>query len=191
MPRLTWLLDKVTDLVIAVASGIVLYLILGGYISEPLAEIYPSLPTILIVSLVLAITVNIVYRFYKSVKFHRFVERTAVNLADYIERYVQLINCYNKASSSLLDRDIKEFDGIRIELLYSYPKIASAARITRMSYVDNLRGISVQNYDVIGNFLAKSPFVHDRLQMSYQKSDFEAEWDKGRTVLLSSLGFFG
>jgi hypothetical protein len=100
LSKAKWFVEKLGDLVFDVIGGIILYLILGGYISEPLSAIFPQLPSILIVALVLAIVSGFSYRFYKSVRFHRFVEKSAVRMIEFLHNWDKLHTAFLEAQDS-------------------------------------------------------------------------------------------
>ena len=194
LSRLKWLFDKLIDFFIGVIAGYVLYLILGGYITQPLSEIFPHLPILLTVSLIFAIVSVSFYRFYKSVKFHRFIERTSRNLADFLEKWDELHRALTEAIDSREQRAIKEFEDIRAHLLYDYSSrgISSAVRGMRVRYVDEIQNVDDRNYDVVGNLLAQSPFIRMRewFNVNFMYNEFRRNWDIGRTVLVSTIGRF-
>jgi len=193
LASLKWVFEKFVDIAVDVVAGIILYLILGGYISQPLSIIFPQLPSILAVTLVLAVVLGFIYRFYKSVRFHRFIETTYSNLFDFLKDWDKLGNAFNRAINSHNEDlpAIKEFEDTRTLLLYRYPKISSAAKLTSYDYIDRFQGVVVKNYDVIGNHLAKSPFTRmEWFNMGYASKDFNEGWDSGRTVLVATIGYF-
>lgn len=193
MSKLKWILGKTADIVFDVVAGIFLYLILGGYISQPFSEISPYLPGLLAVSLFLSLVAGILYRFLKSVRFHRFVEREFNDLILFLKSWDELSSLFVGVMGSSQEdtKLLQRFEDTRAQLQYDYPKIASAVGMTKYSYVDSIRGISVQNYDVIGNLLAKSPFTGMQwFQREYVHRDFKESWDIGRTVLVYTIGFF-
>lgn len=188
MAKTKWFFEKLIDIAVDVVAGIFLYLIVGGYITQPLAEISPYLPTVLVISLIFAVLVGFFYRFFNSVKFHRFAERTFFDLFEFLHNWDDLNIAYLKASRSLLARDIKKFEDKRTLLIYNYPMVASVLKLTKCSYIDNLRGITVQDYDFIGNFLMQFS-GRDKLT-SFEYDEFKKQWDKGRTIIVTTLGLF-
>jgi len=191
--KLKWILGKIADIVFDIVAGIFLYLILGGYISQPFSEISPYLPSLLAVSLFLAIVAGIFYRFFKSVRFHRFVERVSNDLTVFLKSWDEFNNLFVEVSSSRLEdtKLLQKFEDTRTGLQYTYPKIASAVGITKYHHVDHIRGISVQNYDVIGNLLVKSPFTGMKwFNREYVYQEFKGSWDTGRTILVYTIGYF-
>ena len=190
MSRLRWVLEKLSDIVVDLIAGIVLYLILGGYISQPLKEVSPYLPNLLVVSLVLTIVIGFLYRFFKSVKFHRFIERTYSDLVDFLKNWDKLYHTFIKVVDSRGQTSTKEFEDTRAGLLYSYPKI-STVKVTKYAYVDRILGIYERDYDVIGNLLMKSPFTRmEWFNIDYIRKDFKEQWDVGRTILIRTIGYF-
>jgi hypothetical protein len=194
LSKLKWLLEKLADIAVSVIAGIVLYLILGGYISQPLSEISPHLPTLLTVSLVLTIVFGFFYRLFKSVGFHRFIERVSLDVIDFLQKWDKLHETLAKAKDSRKPKDVNKFEEMRTQLQYDYRahRISSAVSFIRFGYIDRIQGVAIRNYDVIGNLLAESPFIKMRewLNVSYMYSDFTRDWDVGRTILVSTLGYF-
>lgn len=193
MSKARWVLDKIGDIIVDVIAGFVLYLILGGYISQPLLATSPYLPTLLIVSLALAIVIGFIQRVFKSVKFHVFVERSGRDLMEFLHNWDELINDFTHAEnarySDSTGEAIKKFEDTRAMLQYNYPKIALAVKISsRYSYVDRIQGISVQDFDVIGNLLLKSPFIGEWSSSSYADREFRKRWDTGRHILVTTIG---
>jgi len=185
LSRLKWVAEKLADIVVDIIAGVALYFILGGYLSRPLSEISPTLPSLLSVTLVLAIFVGFFYRFFKSVKFHRFIEHTAFELLEFLQKWNLLYEEYTKAIES---QSTKEFEENRLLLLYKYPQIKSALSGMSLTIIDPLLGITINNYDVIGNLLGKSPFVGRERFHDYGGQNFGEKWDNGRTALVSAIG---
>lgn len=191
MSKLKWFLEKLVDVVFDVVAGIILYLIVGGYISQPLSEIFPQLPTILTVSVVLAIIVGFLYRLFKSIRFHRFIERTCHNLVNFLRKWDELNDAFDEAINSRAQEAIARFENHRAWLLYTYPKVSSATKITKYSYIDRIQGIAIHNYDIIGNLIAKSPFIGlEWFNIEFACRDFKKKWDRGRTILVYTIGYF-
>jgi len=193
MSKLKWFFEKFIDIVVDIIAGFLLYLILGEYISEPLAEIYPHLPTLLVISLGLTIVAGFSYRLFKSVKFHRFVERNSSNLLDFLKKWDELHEALIKAMDSRKSKAINRFENIREQLLYDYSanEIVYAVKVKKFNYVDRIQGVAVRNYDVIGNLLTASPFVkmRDWLNVHFMYNDSKRDWDIGRGILVSVIGY--
>lgn len=193
MSRLKWFFEKLTDIAVSVIAGIVLYLILGGYISQPLSEISPHLPSLLTVSLVLAIVVGFLYRFYKSVKYHRLLERISSSLISFLRDWDKLREAMDNAVQSQTQKAVNEFEGIRTKLQYDYTaqEVSSAVKPMKYERIDRFLGVRIRNYDVIGNLLVESPFIkmRDWLNVKYMYRDFIRDWDIGRTILVSMIGY--
>ena len=61
----------------------------------------------------------------------------------------------------------------------------------RYDYVDRFHGIAIRNYDVIGNLILKSPFTRMQwFNVEFMYRDFKEDWDVGRTILVSTIGYF-
>lgn len=189
-----WFLEKLANIVFDVIAGYLLYLIVGGYISQPLSKLHPYLPNLLIVSLTVSIVVGFIYRFYKSLRFHRFIERISSNLIDFLRNWDELRNALDKAVQSRKQQAINEFEDIRTKLQYNYvaQEVTSAVRVMRYERIDRVLGVRIKNYDVIGNLLAESPFIKMRgwLNVEYMYRNFTRDWDIGRTILVASIGYF-
>jgi len=191
LSRTKWFLGKLADIAVDIIAGILLYLILGEYIYQPLSEISPYLPTLLAVALVFTIICGFLFRLFKSVKFHRFVERTLFNLVEFLQKWNELNEAFDEAITSRNQEAIARFESHRAWLLYTYPKVSSATKITRYSYIDRIQGITVHNYDIIGNLIAKCPFIGIQwFNVDFASRDFKRQWDMGRTVLISTIGYF-
>jgi len=192
LAKAKWLLGRIVDIIIDVVAGILLYLILGGYVSQPLLAISPYLPTLLIISLVFAVIVGFVHRVFKSVKFHGFAERARHDLVDFLHNWDKLNNAFIGAANTRSPEDVGKFEDIRAGLQYSYPKIALAVKMSsQYSYMDHIRGIAIHNYDVIGNLLVKSPFTGmEWFNVSFINREFKEQWDIGRHILISTIGSF-
>jgi len=191
---LKWLLEKLANIVFDVISGYILYLIVGGYISQPLSELHPYLPTLLASSLIITIIVGFFYRLYKSVKFHRFIERMSNNLADFLENWYKLRDTMHEAFQSRNQQAINEFEKVRIQLQYDYTSkdVASAVKIIKSGHVDPILGIIIRNYDVIGNLLMNSPFTDMQygLFTDIIYKDFIKNWDAGKSIIVVVIGHF-
>lgn len=194
MSRLKWFFDKLVDIIVGVIAGFLLYLIVGGYISQPLSEISPRLPTLLTVSLVLTIIGGFFYRLFKSVKSHRFIERASRDLNDFLAQWDKLHEALIEAIDSRREKAIAKFENIRTRLQYDYTahKVASAVKVMRYARVDRVQGVVIRNYDVIGNLIAESPFIRMRewYNVNYMYRNFNRDWDIGRTILVSTFGYF-
>lgn len=194
MSKLKWLLEKLANIAFDVIAGYLLYLIVGGYISQPLSELYPHLPTLLVVSLVISIVVGFFYRFYKSLKFHRFIERIWSNLIDFLRNWDKLHDALDEAVKSRKNKAIKKFEDIRTQLQYDYvsQEVTSAVKVMKYERIDRVLGVHIRNYDVIGNLLAESPFIKMRewFNVNFVYRDFTRDWDIGRTILVGSIGYF-
>jgi len=164
LSKLKWLLEKLADVAFDVIAGYLLYLIIGGYISQPLSELHPYLPTVLAASLIISIVVGFLYRFYKSIRFHRFIERVSSSLIDFLRNWDNLKNAMDKAIQSQNQQAIKEFEDIRTKLQYDYvaQDIISVVKVMKYERIDLILGVHIRNYDVIGNLLMESPFVKIR-----------------------------
>ncbi|MGD9130256.1 MAG: hypothetical protein PVH73_01620 [Candidatus Bathyarchaeota archaeon] len=175
-------------------AAVILYLILEEYISEPLSQIFPFLPTLLVVSLVLATIGGLFYRLYHSVKFHRFVEKTANNIHSFTSQWMRLNEAFREAVNSYgqpnYNKRVQEFEEVRLRLVYEYPRINSLLR-GRFGFIDNIRGVIVRDYDVIANLLMVCPFNNlDPMNRRFIVRDFNQSWDTGRTALVNTLGAF-
>lgn len=182
--------EKLTDVVFDIIAGIILYLILGGYIYQPLSQISPKLPTLLVVSLVIAVVLGFLYRTYKSIRFHRFVERSANVLHDFLEKWNELYRAFDDSIHTKDSKAISKFEEIRCWIQYNYPKIQNTVRsLSRYSYYDPISGILVRDYDVIANLVSKSPFIRmEWFNIDYIEKEFKELWDAGRTTLLYAIG---
>lgn len=175
-------------------AAVILYLILEEYVSEPLSQIFPFLPTLFVISLVFATVGGLVYRFYNSIKFHRFVETNAINIDSFITNWIKLNNSFHESLNAFrqanYDEKIDEFEELRMRLLYDYPKVSSPIRrFQRYYYVDRIRGIIDRNYDVIGNLLVRCPFTKlDSFNKERKAEEFLDSWDTGRTLLVYAIG---
>ena len=151
MSKLKWLLEKLADVAFDVIAGYLLYLIIGGYISQPLSELHPYLPTVLAASLIISIVVGFLYRFYKSIRFHRFIERVSSSLIDFLRNWDNLKNAMDKAIQSQNQQAIKEFEDIRTKLQYDYvaQDIISVVKVMKYERIDLILGVHIRNYDVI------------------------------------------
>lgn len=185
MSRFKWVLEKLADIVVDIIAGVALYFILGGYLSQPLSEISPSLPSLLLVTLVLAILVGFSYRFFKSVKFHRFIEHTAFDLLEFLQKWNLL---YEEHAKVVESKSTKEFEENRLWLLYKYPQIKSALRGMSLTIFDPLLGITINNYDVIANLLGQLSHARRGRFDGYGGEDFGEKWDTGRTALITAIG---
>lgn len=192
MAKAKWFLDRIADVLVALIAGLLLYLIVGGYVAQPLNQVSPYLPTLLIVSIILAIIGVFLYRFVKSVMFHRFVESNYQDLFSYLKKWDDLNNaCVLAIDERLNAQKIGDFETIRATLLYDYPKIKQAVKTQSYSRIDRMYRVAIHDYDVIGNLLATSPFT--RMQYynaEYEYRDFKENWDIGRTILISAIGLF-
>ena len=194
LSKLKWSLEKLANIAFDVVAGYILYLIVGGYISQPLSEISPLLPTLLVVSLLFSVSVGFFYRLYKSIKFHRFIERTTNNLFDFLKEWDKLHSALIKAVESRKDSEINEFENLRAQLQYDFVanEVTSAVKVMKYDRIEPMLGLHIKNYDVIGNLLAESPFIKMRewFNVNYMYNDFKKDWDSGRTILVSSIGYF-
>ena len=113
-------------------------------------------------------------------------------MVDFLHNWDELRKAFFEADNSEEDpQKRQQFEDVRATLQYGYPKIESSAIVTRYAYADHIRGIMIRNYDVIGNFLLKSPFAgREWFRSGYARREFEEQWDTGRTILVQSIGFF-
>ncbi|MEM3104494.1 MAG: hypothetical protein QXD69_03200 [Candidatus Bathyarchaeia archaeon] len=185
-----WVLERLANVVFDVIAGIILYLILEGYISHPLSQLSPQIPALLAVSLILAIVLGFLYRLFKSIQFHRFVEKSAHSLRIFLEKWDELGKLFVDVVSNKNSETISKFEEIRSWVQYNYPNVQRLVKgLSRYSYYDPISGILVRDYDVIANLVSKSPFTRmEWFNIHYIEEEFKEQWDIGRTVLLYAIG---
>lgn len=187
---LRWIFERLANVVFDVIAGIILYLILGGYIYHPLSQISPQIPTLLAVSLILAIVLGFIYRLFKSLQFHRFVERSVQSLHNFLEKWNELGKAFVNVLGTKNPETISKFEEIRGWILYHYPKVQRIVKsLSRYSYYDPISGILVRDYDVIANLVSKSPFTRmEWFNINYIEEEFKEGWDAGRSALVYAIG---
>ncbi len=185
---ISFIRDVVVDIAAAFISGFILYYYFGGKIEDFLVKIYPDLPRLFYSSIIVAFIGALFYKFIKSIRYRRNLERTFFDIHSFLRDWDALREAFHKAVQNRSDVDLNEFEAIRTRLLFNYPKISSIASTMRYEIIDRVRGVHLRNYDVIGNLLAQSPFSGTQwFQIGYKSREFVEAWDRGRTILVAIL----
>jgi len=176
-------------IIITVIGGYILFLLVGVELSKLLESYYPNLPLFLSASLILAFVCYCLFSLYKSVRYRRSLESKMSNLWTFLQDWDILNSAFQNVMKTNSCEDHEEFEGTRSKLLYNYPRISALVRTMRYDYYDPAIGISVKNYDLVGNFLSSSPFASSRgFRGSFIFNDWIENWDRGRTFLVFLIG---
>lgn len=190
---MSWVLSVIRriaeGIIITVIGGYILFQLVGVQLSELLESYYPNLPLFLFASLILAFVGYCLFSLYKSVRYRRGLESKMSDLWSFLQDWDRLGVAFRVVMRTNSDDDLREFEGTRSKLLYNYPRISALVRTMRYDYYDPAIGISVKNYDLIGNFLSASPFASSRgFRGSFIFNEWTENWDRGRTFLVFLLG---
>jgi len=110
LSRVKWLLNRLIDILVDIIAGLLLYLLIGDYVSKPLSTAFPYLPTLLTVLIVLTM-LRVHLQVLQILKFHRYVEEVSPNLDIFMVDWDKLYSTFVDVASSRKAR--KEFEDVR------------------------------------------------------------------------------
>lgn len=138
----------------------------------------------------IAFSLQTVYYAYKSVLYHRKIEKTVLDLIEFLKKWDELIKSYHYAIENNTQETIQKFEDVRTDLIYSFHSIKHIILRHNLTMIDYTEKIQVNKYDFIGNLLQSSPFIESRMFSDIKNREYFKNLDRGRTLIVASLGEF-